>query len=86
MKEPMYKVGRPVRSMNELAKLMDDGKYVMLMGKPKHHGWIISMQFRTLQLFLARKSLCLAVRNPKHNGNAQSSPAVERHNPHPKNR
>ncbi len=66
----MFREGRPIRSMNELVKLTDAGEWVMLLGKPKHHGWIISMTFRTLRYFLARKTLRLAVRNQPQHGNA----------------
>ena len=59
----MYRSGRVVRSMSELAGLVQSGQYVCLRGKPLHPGFIISMTFRTVLRAMEWRQIKRAVRN-----------------------
>ncbi len=58
MSKKKYELGRPVESMADFVNLLDHGERLFYIGSrisnPKHIGFIISMQFRTIAGYINR--------------------------------
>lgn len=62
MKKNKYRPGMKIKSMAELAMLVEGGQYIYLNHKPMHPGWIMSMQFRCLMEYVWQGRAFMAVR------------------------
>jgi hypothetical protein len=60
--------GKRIRSLNELAKIIawPSGTWVYIMHKAYHPGWVVSLKFHTILLYVSRKQLWVAKINPKY--------------------
>ena len=61
-----YRQGDIIRTLAELEKELNAGRYVYLRDVPKHPSVIISMTLRTIQIFLRGDSLRYALLNKEN--------------------
>lgn len=62
MSKRIYKPGATIRRMDSLCKILFQGEYVYLRDRPIHPSWVISMQLRTVLIFLTAERFRKAVR------------------------
>lgn len=63
MKRRMFRKGRKLRSMEQVARAVEGNIYIFMHNKPQHPGWVGSMQYRTVLGLLRRGYLREALRN-----------------------
>ena len=56
-----FQKGKAIKTMADLSKLLDAGEWVYQFDRPKHHGWLISMSYRTLAYFVKMGALFRAI-------------------------
>lgn len=59
MKKRKFRKGKPIRSLDELSMQ----QWVFLHDRPKHAGFIQSMQFRTVRMLMEMGRICRAENN-----------------------
>jgi len=57
-----YKQGAVIKTMSEVENITTHGEYLFMREKPIHPGWIQSMTFRTIWLFLKSNKLRKAIK------------------------
>ena len=63
MTKRKYKRGRRIATVAQFEKLVSKGHYIYYRHKPQHHGWMISMQYRSIQQAIKRGLLFIAEPN-----------------------
>ena len=58
-----FRPGKPIRSIGDLTRRLQRGDWVYMFGRPKHPGWILSMQFNSILYMLNSGFLYAAIRN-----------------------
>ena len=61
----MYKKGREIISLTGLGSFLDKGQWIYYRHKAYHPGWIISMQFKTLNEAMKKGWLFTAIKTQK---------------------
>ncbi len=57
----MYEPGAKVASMQELASALEAGRWVFINHKPYHPGWLVSMTYHSLRLYVRAGRVRVAV-------------------------
>ena len=58
-----FRKGDPYEKIEDVAIDIGLRKWIYLGNRPKHFGWIQSMTFRTIMIYVERKALCRAIEN-----------------------
>jgi len=59
----MYRPGEIITSVDSLIQEIHAGRYIYIRGKVQHPGWVSSMQFRTVFLYVRGGSVRFALKN-----------------------
>lgn len=61
-----YLKGDTITTIGDLTATLNWERYVFLWDKPKHPGWILSMQYRNILYLLGRSAFRFAIKNPDY--------------------